>query len=60
MKTVPPKFTAYQGFDALFHATECYISKGANMMSDMYALTAIENIASYLARAVNVAFRSVE
>ena len=47
MKTVPPKFTAYQGFDALFHATECYISKGANMMSDMYALTAIENIASY-------------
>ena len=52
MKTVPPKFTAYQGFDALFHATECYISKGANMMSDMYALTAIENIASYLARAV--------
>ena len=40
----PSKFTAYQGFDALFHATECYISKGANMMSDMYALTAIENI----------------
>ena len=46
MKTVPPKFTAYQGFDALFHATECYISKGANMMSDMYALTAIENTLS--------------
>ena len=52
MRTVPPKFTAYQGFDALFHSTECYISKGANMMSDMYALTAIENIATYLARAV--------
>ena len=52
MRTVPPKFTAYQGFDALFHATECYISKGANMMSDMYALTAIENVGQYLARAV--------
>lgn len=52
MKTVPAKFTAYQGFDALFHSVECYISKAANLMSDMYALTAIENIAAYLARAV--------
>ena len=52
MKSVPPKFTAYQGFDALFHSTECYISKAANLMSDMYALTAIENIGKYLARAV--------
>lgn len=52
MKTVPPKFTAYQGFDTLFHSTESYISKFASMMSDMYALTAIENTAKYLARAV--------
>lgn len=52
MKSVPPEFTAYQGFDALFHATECYISNGANLMSDMYALTAIENVGKYLARAV--------
>jgi alcohol dehydrogenase len=52
MKTVPPKFTAYQGFDALFHSTESYISKFASLMSDMYALTAIENTAKYLARAV--------
>jgi alcohol dehydrogenase len=52
MKTVPPKFTAYQGFDTLFHATESYISKFANRMSDMYALTAIENTAKYLPRAV--------
>jgi alcohol dehydrogenase len=52
MKTVPPKFTAYQGFDALFHSTESYISKYASLMSDMYALTAIENTAKYLARAV--------
>lgn len=52
MMTVPPKFTAYQGFDALFHSTESYISKFASLMSDMYALTAIENTAKYLARAV--------
>ena len=52
MQSVPPKFTAYQGFDALFHSVECYIAAPANLMSDMYALTAIENIGSYLARAV--------
>ncbi|MGI6176441.1 MAG: iron-containing alcohol dehydrogenase [Christensenellales bacterium] len=52
MVSVPPQFTAYQGFDALFHATESYISKFASAMSDMYALTAIENVGKYLARAV--------
>ncbi|MBZ9637777.1 iron-containing alcohol dehydrogenase [Clostridium sp. FP1] len=52
MRTVPTKFTAYQGFDALFHSTESYISKFASLMSDMYALTAIENAAKYLPRAV--------
>ena len=38
MASVPPTFTAYQGFDALFHSTEGYIARGANLMSDMYAL----------------------
>lgn len=52
MKTVPSKYTAYQGFDALFHSVECYIAKPANLISDMYALTAIENIGKYLPRAV--------
>ena len=52
MLTVPPKFTAYQGFDALFHSVESYISKFANLASDMYALTAIEHIARNLPRAV--------
>jgi len=52
MTSVPPQFTAYQGFDALFHSAEGYISKGANPMSDMFALTAIENIANSLAKAV--------
>ena len=52
MKSVPPKFTALQGFDALFHSTECYIANCANLMSDMYALKSIENLGKYLARAV--------
>lgn len=51
MKTVPTRFTAYQGFDALFHSTECYISKTANLMSDMYALTAIGNVRRNIYRA---------
>ena len=52
MTSVPPKFTAYQGFDALFHSTEVYMGRMANQMSDMVALTAIENVGRYLARAV--------
>lgn len=52
MQSVPPQFTAYQGFDALLHSVECYIAAPANLMSDMYALTAIENIGKYLVRAV--------
>lgn len=52
MTSVPPKFTAYQGFDALFHSTEGYISKMHNVMGDMHAITAIKNIGTYLARAV--------
>lgn len=52
MKTVPPKYTAYQGFDALFHNTEVMMSSGVNIFSEAIALSAIENIARYLPRAV--------
>lgn len=52
MKSVPARLTAYQGFDALFHSTECYIAKTSNLMSDMYALEAIRNVSKYLPRAV--------
>lgn len=52
MKTVPPKYTAYQGFDALFHNTEVMMSKGVNILSETIALSAIENIAKYLPKAV--------
>lgn len=52
MLTVPPLFTAYQGFDAMFHSIEGYISKGANFMSDMYAETAIKNISENLVNTI--------
>lgn len=52
MTTVPSKYTAYQGFDALFHNTEVMMSKGVNILSETLALSAIENIAKYLPRAV--------
>lgn len=52
MTTVPPKYTAYQGFDALFHNTEVMMSNGVNILSEALALSAIENIAKYLPKAV--------
>lgn len=52
MTTVPAKYTAYQGFDALFHNTEVMISNGVNIMSEALALSAIENITKYLPVAV--------
>lgn len=52
MTTVPPKYTAYQGFDALFHSLEGYISIHRNLMSEMVQEAAISNIAKYLPRAV--------
>lgn len=53
MRTVPAKYTAYQGFDALFHNTEVMISRFVNVLSEAIALSAIENIAKYLPRAVS-------
>ena len=52
MTTVPPKYTAYQGFDALFHNTEVMMSRSLNIMSEAIALSAIANIARYLPIAV--------
>ncbi len=52
MLSVPPKYTAFQGFDALFHSVEGFIAASANLASDMNAREAISNIAQYLPRAV--------
>jgi alcohol dehydrogenase len=52
MLTVPPNFTAYQGFDVLFHAVEGYVGKAAYPISELYSLNVIELISSYLPMAV--------
>ncbi len=52
MTSVPPQLTAFQGFDALFHAAEGYLANIATPMSDLYALESIRLIAEYLPRAV--------
>lgn len=52
MLTVPPHLTAYQGFDAFFHAAEGYIATAATPVSDIFALKSIELIAKYLPCAV--------
>ncbi|MBR3867313.1 MAG: iron-containing alcohol dehydrogenase [Butyricicoccus sp.] len=52
MMTVPPRMTAFQGFDALFHACEGYISAAASPITEMFSLQAIELIGRSLAKAV--------
>jgi alcohol dehydrogenase len=52
MQSVPPKLTAYQGFDALFHATEGYMATASNPMSDIFALKSISLIFKSLPAAV--------
>jgi len=52
MLTLPPSVTAATGMDALTHAIEGYITKGAWEMSDMFELKAIEMIAKHLPTAV--------
>lgn len=52
MKSVPADFTAYQGFDAMFHSIEGYISNKANLMSDMYTLACVEAVYHNLETAV--------
>lgn len=52
MLSVPPRLTAFQGFDAFFHAAEGYIAKTATPVSDIYALKSIELLAKYLPTAV--------
>ena len=48
MVSMPRGLTAATGMDALTHAIEGYITKGAWEMSDMFELKGIEMIAKYL------------
>lgn len=52
MMSVPPKFTAYQGMDAFFHASETVVNKNVHPMAEMFALKTIELVAKYLPVAV--------
>lgn len=52
MSTMPKGLTAATGMDALTHAIEGYITKGAWELSDMFHLKAIEIISSSLRGAV--------
>ena len=52
MYSLPKSLTAATGMDALTHAKEGYITKGAWVMSDMYELQAIKMIAENLPLAV--------
>ena len=53
MSTMPKGLTAATGMDALTHAIEGYITKGAWELSDMFHIKAIEIIAKSLRSAVN-------
>lgn len=52
MLSVPPRLTAFHGFDALFHSVEGYIATIANPMSDIFALKSISLIFKSLPEAV--------
>ncbi len=51
VSAMPPKVTAETGFDALAHAMESYLSKGASPITDALSLRAIGLISQDLVRA---------
>ena len=53
MSTLPKATAAATGMDALTHAVEGYITKGHNVMADMFHMEAIKLIFKYLPAAVN-------
>lgn len=52
MISIPPHLTAYQGFDAFFHAAEGFLANCATPISDLFALEAIRLLYKYLPVAV--------
>ena len=47
--SLPRELTVYQGFDALFHAAECYITnENENRMLNLYASESIRTVARWL------------
>lgn len=52
MTSIPAHLTAYQGFDAFFHAAEGFIATCATPISRLYSLKAINLLTHYLPLAV--------
>ena len=46
--SAPKAVTAYAGYDAVTHAVEAYVSKAASVMTDPYAVSAMELLAKWL------------
>ena len=53
METLPRGTAAATGLDALTHAVEGYITRGHNLIADMFHMKAIELIFANLSKAVN-------
>ena len=52
--SLPPFLTLSQGFDALFHSAECYVSNGnQNRLIDLYATEAIRLISENLKKVLD-------
>ncbi len=54
MMTLPKSQTIFQGFDALFHNAECYVTNGhRNRILDVYTTEGVTEVAKNLTKAVN-------
>lgn len=54
IRSLPRDLTIYQGFDALFHAAECYVTnRHENRMVDLYAAESVRTVSENLVRVVN-------
>lgn len=52
MVSIPAKLTAYQGFDAFFHAAEGFIASCSTPVSRSYSLKSLELLYRYLPQAI--------
>ena len=51
MTSLPRSLTLFQGFDALFHAAECYVNNGGqNRLLDLFAVDAVDKVSKNLSR----------
>lgn len=48
MLTLPASLTLFQGFDALFHAVECYLATCGSAMAEVYCLEAVRLVKEHL------------